>query len=714
MVRRFIFIGLFAALSLGWAEEGMYPMSELHRIDFRAKGFDLSAADIFNPDGVSLTDAIVSLGGCTASFVSADGLMLTNHHCAFSALQRASTPEHDYLKYGFLDASPGQEVPAPGYTVRIIDSYRDVSTDVKNAEDVESDFAARNRAKEKRIKAIVAEAEKAAPGKRAEVAEMFTGRTWVLFLYSYLRDVRLVYAPPIGIGNFGGEEDNWTWPRHTGDFSFMRAYVAPDGSPADYAAQNVPYHPKKFFHIAAAGVNEGDPVAILGFPGRTFRHNTSHYLAFEERVRMPWIVDWYGFQIASMEEMGRTDRTVELKLAGQIKGLANVYKNYQGKIQGMKRLDLVGRKIKEEEGLQAFIEADAERNRQYGGVLSGIARLYQEMEIQAPRELLMDQFLRSSTLLNVAYTLYQSSVEMPKLDIERDGGFMERNLSRTKEGVKLALDNFYEPSDRLFLKTMLMKWAALPAGEQPSAVQKIVSVQDREKAIDRFLDRAFKNTRLRRADWVMSYWGCKWDELARAKDPILQLAKDLYPDYQALRERRRKLSGELESLSAQLIQVKQLYQGHDFMPDANSTLRFTFGRVNGYDPADAIHHNPVSTLRGVVEKNTGTEPYNAPERLLDLYRQGELGAYVHPTLGSVPVDILYDTDTTGGNSGSPVFNSHGELVGLNFDRAFTATINDYAWSPDYSRSIGVDIRYVLWILDRYSGAHNLLAEMGIQ
>ena len=279
--------------SLLLAEEGMWPMSEIHKLDLRSKGLEIEPAAIYNPDSISLIDGICKLDGCTGSFVSPKGLILTNHHCAYGAIQTASSLEHDYIQDGFMAQSPSHEIQAKGYTVRITESYRDVSVEVLSAVTTEMDFAERTKAIDKKIKQIVKAAENNQPGKRAEVSEMFSGRTYVLFIYTYLKDVRLVYAPPRSIGEFGGEIDNWMWPRHNGDFSFMRAYVAADGSPAEYSPDNVPYQPKKYLQVAPEGVDEGDFVFIFGYPGRTYRHRTSHYLAYEQDIRMPYVADLY-------------------------------------------------------------------------------------------------------------------------------------------------------------------------------------------------------------------------------------------------------------------------------------------------------------------------------------------------------------------------------------------------------------------------------------
>jgi hypothetical protein len=705
-----------AAIVLGAplvADEGMYPISELGRLDLKSKGLQVSVSDLYNPAGISLIDAIVQVGGCTGSFVSAHGLILTNHHCAFGGVQAASSKDRDYVTDGFLARTREEEIPARGYAVRITESYRDVSAAVLAGLGEVADPAERARTIEARVKAIVAETESANPGKRAEVAEMFAGRTYVLFVYTNLRDVRLVYVPPRAIGEFGGEIDNWVWPRHTGDFSFMRAYVAPDGRPADYAAGNVPYSPRRFLKVNPGGANEGDAVFILGYPGRTYRHRTSHYLDYEARLRMPFVAELYAWQIQTMEELGKTSREVAIKHDARIKGLANVMKNYRGKLQGVQRLDLVSGWREGEAKLQAFIDADPERRARFGTVLQDIGRVYDEMAAAAPQELILDALRPASTRLNLAYLLYEGAIERQKPDLERQGAYMDRNRAQQLDSMKRALRDFHAPTDRALLGHLLLKAAALPAGLRIPAVDAVLGGGAPEAAVDRFLDAALASSQIGDEAALAGALERTPSELEQLNDPWIALARDLLPTYQALRQTRLRRDGTLSRLQALLVDVKQQMQQTSYLPDANGTLRFTFGRVRGYSPADAVQYRPVTTLKGVVEKTTGAEPFNTPATLMDLFKARDFGRFAHPALGDVPVAILYDLDTTGGNSGSPLMNARGELVGVNFDRAFEATINDYAWSESYSRSIAVDIRYVLWVTSRFARADHILEEAGV-
>ncbi len=695
------------------AEEGMWPITEVSKFDLAARGIEVGARDIFNPEGLGLVNSVVQLPGCTGSFVSDQGLILTNHHCAFDAIQDASTKERDCLAEGFLAPSLKEEIPARGYTARITESYRDVSAEILAALRPEMSPADRTKTVEKKSKEIVALAEKQNPGMRAEVAEMFAGRTYLLFLYTYLKDVRLVYAPPLGIGNFGGEEDNWMWPRHTGDFSFMRAYVGPDGKPADYSEKNVPYRPRVFLRVAAEGVREGEAVMIPGYPGRTYRHMTSHYLQFEEDVHMPAVVEWYDFQIDFMEKMSASDRSVALVLAGRIKDLANTTKNYKGKLSGMRRLSLTAGKRADEVALQAFITAEPGRRARYGSLLEEIGKVYEEQAADASREYLLTNLRNHVVPLYVAHTVYESAVERRKPDLERESSYMERNFSQTKDRLVQHLEEFHRDTDRRFLQRLLELAAKLPQGQRIAALDACFPDGYKPRAVEAFLDRLFQASRLDSEKAVLSSLAMTPEELGKLDDPFLGLARALYPEQVQVREAEKARKGTLDRLLPRLVEVKQQFLAKNFIPDANRTLRLTFGRIKGYTPRDAVTYGPITTLDGVVEKSTGRDPFNAPKSLLDLYARKDFGRFAPEGFRSVPVCILYDADTTGGNSGSPVLNKRGELVGVNFDRTFEATINDFAWSQDYSRSIAVDIRYVLWVTQKFARADRLLQEMKI-
>ena len=703
-----------------FSEEGMYPLSEIHKLDLKSMGFMIDPVDIYNPRGISIIDAIADLGFCTGSFVSIDGLILTNHHCSFRAIQSASCKEKDYLKNGFSAGDCSQEVEAKGYTVRITETYRDVSAEVLGVINNKMSFAQRTKAIEKKTKQLVIEAEKKHPGKRAKVAEMFPGQTYVLFISSYLKDIRLVYAPPHDIGEFGGEADNWMWPRHTGDFSFLRAYVGPDGKPADYSPENVPFHPKRYLKINPRGVNEEDLVFLLGYPGRTYRHRTSYFIAFEKEIRMPYVVQANAWMISVLESLDHRDRSVELKLVSRIKNLSNRLKNYRGKLIGLERIGLIKEKTAQESRLQKFILSRPAHQNRYGSLLERIKKFYQQKTLTADFELTLGFLKGSSYLLYVAHTLYEASIERQKDDSERKPAYMDRNFERTRKRLILRLKDFHQPADTLIFKEFLMRALKLK-GQRITGVDRLLGIKDGksveanlsgyDQPIDDFLKKAYAETRLTRPEVVEKLFVMNSPELKKINDPFMDLAISLYPQYRKLDEISKQRKGIMDDLSAQLSDIKRQFLGRNFIPDANSTLRLTFGHIRGYYPRDAVYYRPLTTLKGIVEKNTGLFPFRAPPRLLELFRQRDFGSFRHPGLNDVPVAMLYNADTTGGNSGSPILNARGELVGLNFDRTFEATINDYAWNEKYSRSIGVDIRYILWFIEKFGNASHLLKEM---
>lgn len=715
----FIFIPLLIAIFFTHtpplrAEEGMYPLSELSKVELHTRGLEIDAKELYNPDGTSIVDSIINLGGCTASFVSPDGLILTNYHCALRAVQSVTSTENDYMLNGFFAETRETEREAKGYNVRLIESYKDVSAEVLQSLSAKMTHKQRTEAIEKKINQMVSAFEKKNPGKRAEVAEMFQGKTYVMFFYAFIKDVRLVYAPPRSIGEYGGEEDNWAWPRHTGDFTFLRAYVAPDGSSADYSPANVPFHPKKFLKVAPKGVNVEDFIFILGYPGRTFRHKTSHYLAFDEEIAKPNTIELNTWMINLMEEMSKADRNTLIKLAPDLKGLWNTMKRSKGQLKGLKNLQIVEQRRKEEEKLQAWINADPARQKKYGAVLADTGTVYAEKRKLADLHFILNSLSRRPVLLSAAITAYEASVERAKKDEDREDYYVERNFKDNVRDLLQDLKNFHEPLDKLVVKELLTRASRLTGPSVIPPAADIVRDKDPETALNDYVAAAFAATQLRDPQFLESLFAKSTPELDQMTDPFIVLARALYPLIRTKREFEKSEKGRLDNLSALFTDVKQAFLGQEFIPDANGTLRFTYGRVRGYSPADAVEMQPFTTLTGILEKNRGADPFDAPAKVLELARNKDIGAFAHPALNDVPVAMIYNTDTTGGNSGSPVLNARGELVGLNFDRCAEATINDFEWDESYSRSIGVDIRYILWFMEKFSNAGRLLKEMGVR
>ncbi|MBD3287783.1 S46 family peptidase, partial [candidate division KSB1 bacterium] len=421
----------------------------------------------------------------------------------------------------------------------------------------------------------------------------------------------------------------------------------------------------------------------------------------------------YNWLISLMKEMGENDREVALKHLSRIKGLSNVEKNYRGKLLGLKRLDLVEQKRLEEQELMEYIKSDESRNAAYRKVLPAIEKLYLDRRVTAERELNLHYMRRNSYLFRFAYTVYEAAIERQKSDIERESPYMDKNFSRTKNRLLMMTKDYYEPTDKIVFKEFLMRLSRLPEDQQVNAVQSIIDNKEPEAAINEFLENAYQKSKLRQQENLEQALQMSEAELKQLDDPFIKFTMEIYPAYKELREINKSRKGEIDELAAKLIDVKKDFLETDFIPDANGTLRFTYGHIRGYSPANAIYYHPITTLDGVIEKTTGEPPFNTPEKLIELYMQKDFGRFYNQKVGSVPTAILYDMDTTGGNSGSPVMNANGEIVGVNFDRAFEATINDYAWSEDYSRSIAVDIRYVLWVTQKYGGADYLLREMNV-
>jgi hypothetical protein len=427
---------------------------------------------------------------------------------------------------------------------------------------------------------------------------------------------------------------------------------------------------------------------------------------------MPAVADWYEWQIKLMEEMSRTSREVALKHDSRIKGLANTMKNYRGKLAGLKRLKYLEQKLQEEGALQEFIQADFKRQAAYSQVLLGLDKIYAEMAKEYPRVFILDNLRRSVTLFQIALTAVEASVERQKPDLERNAAYMDRNFNQAKQRIGLTLrSNFYLPTDVAIFKELIKRALALDENQKIEGLNQLITTGGN---LDEVVAEIFNSTRMTDPEFIKTLWDKKPDEIKKLDDPMIKLALTVYPEYKQTEEKNRARKGQLDELQAKLVDVRQEFLGKEFIPDANGTLRLTYGQVEGYEPRDAVYYKPFTTVQGIVEKTTGQEPFDTPAALLQLISHKNFGQSPNPALDTIPVCLLYSTDTTGGNSGSPIINADGRLVGVNFDRAWEATINDFTWNHRFSRSIGVDIRYVLWILQELASADHLLAEIGIK
>lgn len=696
-------------------EEGMFPLSEIHKIDLKNAGLKIETNEVYNPNGISLVDALIKVGGCTGSFVSNDGLIITNHHCAFSAVQLASTPQNDYLNNGFVAKERTEELEGKGLTCRITDSYEDVSDKVLGAVAQTDDPTTRIQLINNAMRSIALEAEKEDPTIQAEVSEMFIGKTYVLFRYKTILDVRLVYIPNRKIGEFGGETDNWVWPRHTGDYSFMRAYVGKDGKPAKYAKDNIPYTPKKFLKVNPNGTTEEDFVFILGYPGRTFRHRPAQFIAYQQRFVLPYTSELYDFQNATMENISKKDKATALKLASRIKGNANVMKNYRGKLQGMKGINLVEQKQQEDLALTQFIANNVAVKEKYGNLMNEIDLLYRQINSDANRDLWLSQVYNSTSLLNIAKQINTFKTELDRVPNAQKDVFYAKNIDKLKQTLVTMYGSYDIDVDRRILKKMMTDAASLTSNQKVTSVEKIINKgTNNEVMITNFINDTFELTRLKDPNYILNTLLKSRKSISDYNDGLLLLETDIAKQIAELKPEKDRRDGVLNKLMGDYVNVKEKFLNKNFIPDANSTLRLTYGYVRGYSPADANYMSPYTSIKGIIEKGASNAPdYEYPNIIKTLWNAKDFGSFAKKELNDVPVSFLYNMDTTGGNSGSPIMNDYGELVGVNFDRAYGATINDYAWNEAYSRSIGVDIRYVLWAASKIDHADFLLKEMGV-
>jgi len=699
------------------ADEGMWMPQQLPQVakQLKAAGLKLDPATL-----TKLTEfpmgAVVSLGGCSASFVSPQGLVITNHHCVYNSVAVNSTPQRDLLANGFLAKTLAEELPAaPGSRIFVTEAVENVSNRIVTADVAKLTGKARVEAMEKNQKALVAECEKDA-GYRCTVASFYGGLEFYRIKQLEIRDVRLVHAPPSGVGKFGGDTDNWMWPRHTGDYGFYRAYVSRDGKAADFSKDNVPYQPKHVLKIAREGVKEGDFIMALGYPGRTNRHRLPSEVAFTFDWNYPAFVKASGETLAVIDRETKNDAAARLKYAGQIASVNNYYKNRKGMIASYEGSDILARKTAEHNALKAWVNGNAARKAEFGADIDAVEKLIAERDAATKR----DFFLSYSTprFLNSARTLYRLANERTKPDVERKSGYQERDLPRLNAAVTGQDRTYVEAVDKALVLNFLKQYNAQPASEHNVAFDNALGIKPGmdEAALKAALDRIYAGSQLQNKD-VRTAWLSKSPaEFQASNDSFIKAAVALYDADRKEEAQEEELGGNIQKAYASYMKAKIAYmnsKGQAVYPDANSTLRVTFGNIKGreYGADGTGSWTAFTTVKGVVAKHTGEGEFNAPEKQLAAIRAKDFGRYADPKLKTVPVDYLATLDITGGNSGSAALNAKGELIGLAFDGTLDSIISDWDFNKAATRDIQVDIRYILWNMEKVDHADNLLKEM---
>ncbi|MBN2367360.1 MAG: S46 family peptidase [Calditrichaeota bacterium] len=686
--------------------------NQLSILELEKSGLKIPVEKIYSQDDPGLMGAVIHLGGGTASFVSKEGLILTNHHVAYGALQRASDIDHDYLKNGFMAWTREQEIPAPGVHADVFLGFEDCTDQIMKGLHPDMAVSDLKTAIERNKNKIIKETEMTESGVRAEIAEIFGGKFYYLYKFKRLNDIRIVYAPPIDIANFGGDIDNWMWPRHTGDFTFLRAYVSEDNQGADFNRENIPFRPENYLKISGDDIDDQDLNFVIGYPGRTYRNFTFNEFEWSAeflKIKLKQYLKVENF----FSEIVSADRAREIKYASKIRGLNNSIKNYQGKIDQFEQQNLFELKEKSQKELEKWIHQNPDRKNKYGNLFNDSKKIVEERK---EAEILYDDLsswvdpYRGPTLLYQAHLITRAVQERKKLDIERDPGFQERNYASLRNKIKIAERSYDESVDRILFKLRLDSLRWISTQYIPNALRKF---SDKSSSyIDSLVDSWYSLTALTDPEIRLKLFEMDEDELNKINDPLLDLAIQLEKELSIVREQRELLHFKEDISKRKYFEALIEIKNDRLAPDANSTIRFTYGWINGYSPRDAIQYLPQTSLTGMVQKNSREFPFRVPEKLIDLSKSINADNYIDPELNDIPVCFLNTTNVTGGNSGSPTLNAKGELIGLIFDMTYESIIGDYYILPEYQRSISVDIRYILFLTDKFSKGKHILRELG--
>ena len=684
------------------ADEGMWlPSLISQRIaDMQEKGFHLSADDIYNINEASLKDAVVLFGrGCTGELISPEGLLITNHHCGYGQIQKHSSVEHDYLKDGFWAMKRSEELPNEGLTVRFLERMEEVTDIILKGYGTAMSETERTQLVSRNSAALIKEVTAEGKGLKATVEALYYGNQYFLFIYREYSDIRLVGAPPSSIGKFGGDTDNWMWPRHTGDFSIFRIYADKDNNPAEYSKDNVPYKPKKYFNISARGVKEGDFTFIYGFPGRTQEYIHSEAVRYIEEIGDPHKIGLRTLRLDIMSRHQAQSQKVRIQYSSKHAGVANAWKKWQGEVKGLKKMKTVAVK-------QAF-EKEFDRwavGGEFDGLVGKLDSLYKVMEPYSFANDYYNETVKTIEVANFAMSIARLFAEDGTYDSEKAA-----SLSAA------FFKDYHMPIDKECFAAVMTEYDRnVPEEFKPEYFKNQIR---KFRNTEAWAEHIFGKTLFVDKETVASLTAK--DKKKVLKDPAVVFFNEFVKwYYDAVRPHLQRLDAEIQLAYRDYMRGQMVYSrtqriAKSFYPDANLTLRVAYGHIKGYSPADAVYYKPSSTIKGIMQKdNPEIFDYNIPQKLRDIYAARDFGCWTDEN-GDVPVCFIATNHTTGGNSGSPVINADGDLIGINFDRVWEGTMSDLVFDPEICRNIALDIRYVLFTIEKVAGAVHLIEEMTI-
>jgi hypothetical protein len=701
-----VFAVMFSSVSFASArfDEGMYTPDRIATLDLKKKGLKIKPEEIYNPNGGGLSEAVVRLSiGCTAEFVSPEGLILTNHHCAFDALVSASTPANDIVENGFRTDSRAGEIQAKGYSVFITERVSDVTSQIRQGTNGLTGEALAAAFK-KNIDALqAAEQAKAPAGSTIRIQTLNNGFFHYLYQTKQIKDVRVVYAPPRNIGVFGGDPDNFEWTRHTGDFTFLRAYVAPDGTAAEYSPNNVPYKPSRFLTMNIGGLKENDFVFVLGYPGGTTRYRESQSIEYARDVNFPFLWNWLDARSAALRLIGEGDEAKRIKYQSDIANFDNSRKVYQGGEWRIRQANVVEQRRAEEERFVKWIAADPSRQQKYGNVLQELAAASAESNKLAKLDVLVRR-MPDATMPVFRQIYAAANNTTPLSDADRTAKVAEiRESFKDREPI-------YE---REMIKYFLKAFSELPEGQKFEGAENLFGKLQgaaRRDAEEKFAEKIAQGE-FWTPENIAALYGPRTMDYRPDRDDPIALAASLGKARNAATARMTEFASKIDRLRLLYQQGLAEMRGVTPYPDANSTLRFTYGNIKGYSPREAEFRTPFTTMKGMLEKDTGVNPFDMPQKLKDLQTARDFGRF--GSGDSVVVNFISTNDIIGGNSGSPVLNGNGEQVGLVFDGNYEGLGNDMYYDPNFNRTISVDIRFVLFVTEKFGNAGWILNEMRI-